>query len=137
MANNNMMDIAALLKSYDNADLSRGMLDVSNGMATSQNKLGAAIDAMLQEKGNYTDNTMNWLRDMYGITATNKTEAEEQLAILKALGQGKSKGMKMMEGAKLGASVGSDLGSMIAQMLPESKETLAAGPRGFGVVGRK
>lgn len=133
MANNDMMDIGALLKKYDAFDLSQGILNANNDMAKSQNELDAALDAMLQEKGNYSDNTMNWLRDMYGINATNKIEAHEQLALLKALGQGKSKGMQQLESAKVGA----DLGSKLAQMLPESKETLAAGPRGFGVVGRK
>lgn len=133
MVNNNTMGLGDLLTKYNEADLAQSMLDANNGMAKSQKELGKAIDAMLQGNGNYTDNTMNWLRDMYGITATNKTEAEEQLAILKALGQGKSKGMQQLEGIKAGA----DLGSKLAQMLPESKETLAAGPRGFGVVGRK
>lgn len=94
-------------------------------------------DILNSYNGNFTDNTMNWMQEMYGITATNKTEAIEQLALLKALGQGKSKGMRMLEGAKAGADLGSDMLSKIAQMLPESHETLAAGPRGFGVVGRK
>lgn len=104
MADNSVMDLDALLKSYE---------------------------------GNYTDNTMDWLRDMYGITATNRTEALEQLALLQTLGQGKSKGSQMLEGVKAGAGIGSDLGSKLAQLLPESKETLVAGPRGFGIVGRK
>ena len=133
MANNNTMGLGDLLSRYNEADLAQSMLNANSAMAKSQKELDAAIDAILQGNGNYTDNTMNWLHDMYGLTATNKTEVNEQLAILKSLGQGKSKGMKMLEGAKAGA----DLVSNLAQMLPESKETLAAGPRGFGVVGRK
>ena len=133
MANNNTMGLGELLSRYNEADLAQSMLNANSAMAKSQKELDAAIDAILQGNGNYTDNTMNWLRDMYGLTATNKTEVNEQLAILKSLGQGKSKGMKMLEGAKAGA----DLVSNLAQMLPESKETLAAGPRGFGVVSRK
>ena len=133
MANNNTMGLGDLLSRYNEADLAQSMLNANSAMAKSQKELDAAIDAILQGNGNYTDNTMNWLRDMYGLTATNKTEVNEQLAILKSLGQGKSKGMKMLEGAKAGA----DLVSNLAQMLPESKETLAAGPRGFGVVSRK
>lgn len=133
MANNNTMGLGDLLSRYNEADLAQSMLNANSAMAKSQKELDAAIDAILQGNGNYTDNTMNWLHDMYGLTATNKTEVNEQLAILKSLGQGKLKGMKMLEGAKAGA----DLVSNLAQMLPESKETLAAGPRGFGVVSRK
>ena len=127
------MGLGDLLSRYNEADLAQSMLNANSAMAKSQKELDAAIDAILQGNGNYTDNTMNWLHDMYGLTATNKTEVNEQLAILKSLGQGKLKGMKMLEGAKAGA----DLVSNLAQMLPESKETLAAGPRGFGVVSRK
>ena len=104
MADNNIMDLDALLKSYN---------------------------------GNFTDNTMNWLHDMYGTTATNRTEAIEQLALLKALGEGKSEGMRMLESAKAGAGIGSDVISKLAQLLPESKETVAASPRGFSVIHRK
>lgn len=94
-------------------------------------------DILNSLNGNFTDSTMNWMREMYGVTATNKTEAIEQLALLRALGEGKSKGMRMLEGAKAGADLGSDMLSKIAQMLPESHETVAAGPRGFGIVRRK
>lgn len=133
MANNNVMDIDALLKSYDDVNFSRGFLNANNEQAKSLNELYAAYNAMRDTQKNVSPRTRDWLRDNYGIVGETDDEIQEQLAILKDLGQVKSKGMKMLEGAKAGA----DLGSKIAQMLPESKETLAAGPRGFGVVGRK
>ena len=133
MANNNVMDIDALLKSYNDADFSKGFLNTNNEQAKSLNELYAAYNAMRETQKNISPRTRDWLRDNYGVVGETDDEIQEQLAILKDLGQVKSKGMKMLEGAKTGA----DLGSKIAQMLPESKEILAAGPRSFGVVSRK
>ena len=133
MANNNVMDITALLKSFDDVNFSKGFLNANNEQAKSLNELYAAYNAMRETQKNISPRTRDWLKDNYGIVGETDDEIQEQLAVLKELGQAKSKGMEMLEGAGIGA----DVGSKIAQMLPESKETLAAGPRGFGVVGRK
>jgi hypothetical protein len=134
MANNNIMDIAALLKSYDDdVNLSRGVLNINNDQAKSLNEIYAAYNAMRKEQENISPRTRDWLKENYGIVGETNDEIQEQLAVLKELGQGKSKGMEMLKGA----SVGADIGSKIAQMLPETKETLVAGPRGFGVVSRR
>ena len=133
MANNNMMDITALLKSFDEANLSNGILNVNNDQAKSLNEIYAAYNAMREAQENVSPRTRDWLKENYGIVGETQGEIQEQLAVLKELGQGKSKGMEMLKSAGIGA----DIGSKIAQMLPESKETLAAGPRGFGVVSRK
>lgn len=128
MANNNIMDIGALLKSYDDVDLSRGILNANNDQAKSLNELYAAYNTMREKQESVSPRTRDWLRDKYGIVGETNEEIQEQLAVLKELGQG-----KRLESA----GVGADLGSKLAQLLPETKETLAAGPRGFGVVGRK
>ena len=133
MVNNNTRDIDELLKRIDAVNLSQGILNINNDQSKSLSEIYAAYNAMREEQKNISPRTRDWLRDNYGIVGETDDEIQEQLAILKDLGQVKSKGMKMLEGAKAGA----DLGSKLAQMLPESKETLAAGPRGFGVVGRK
>lgn len=133
MANNNVMDITALLKSFDEANLSNGILNVNNDQAKSLNEIYAAYNAMREAQENVSPRTRDWLKENYGIVGETNDEIQEQLAVLKELGQGKSKGMEMLKSAGIGA----DIGSKIAQMLPETKETLAAGPRGFGVVGRK
>lgn len=135
MANNNttLNDFSDLLESYDNVDLSKGILGVNNDQAKSLNNIYAAYKAMREKQESISPRTRDWLRDNYGIVGESQDEIEEQIAILKELGQGKSKGMQRLEGAKAGA----DIGSKLAQLLPETKETLAAGPRGFGVVGRK
>jgi len=140
MANNNTMDLEALLNSYNIWDFAKGIGEANDSLSKQRNNIINAnrktMEDVIREhlpSNEYSDNTMNWLRDTYGINATNKLEATEQLAVLKALGEGKSKGMQMLEGAQAGA----DLVSKLAQMLPETKETVAAGPRGFGVVGRK
>lgn len=133
MANNNIMDITALLKSFDEANLSNGILNVNNDQAKSLNEIYAAYNAMREAQESVSPRTRDWLKENYGIVGETNDEIQEQLAVLKELGQGKSKGMEMLQGAGIGANIG----SKIAQMLPESKETLAAGPRGFGVVSRK
>lgn len=133
MANNNIMDITALLKSFDDANLSNGILNVNNDQAKSLNEIYAAYNAMREAQESVSPRTRDWLKENYGIVGETQGEIQEQLAVLKELGQAESKGMKMLNGAGVGASIG----SKIAQMLPETKETLAAGPRGFGVVGRK
>ena len=134
MANNNIMDIAALLKSFDDdVNLSRGVLNVNNDQAKSLNEIYSAYNAMRKEQENISPRTRDWLKENYGIVGETNDEIQEQLAVLKELGQTKSKGMEMLKGA----SAGADIGSKIAQMLPETKETLVAGPRGFGVVSRR
>lgn len=133
MANNNMMDITALLKSFDEANLSNGILNVNNDQAKSLNEIYAAYNAMREAHENVSPRTRDWLKENYSIVGETNDEIQEQLAVLKELGRGKSKEMEMLKGAVIGA----DIGSKIAQMLPETKETLVAGPRGFGVVSRK
>ena len=134
MANNNIKDIVALLKSYDDdVNLSQGILNVINDQAKSLNEIYAAYNAMKESQESVSPRTRDWLRNNYGIVGETRDEIEEQLAVLKDLGQSKSTGMKKLESA----GVGADLGSKLAQMLPETRETLVAGPRGFGVVGRK
>lgn len=133
MANNNIMDIGALLKSYDDVDLSRGILNANNDQAKSLNELYTAYNAMREKQESVSPRTRDWLRDNYGIVGETNDEIQEQLAVLKELGHGKSAGMKKLESAGAGA----ELGSKLAQLLPETKETLVAGPRGFGAVGRK
>lgn len=137
MANNNIMDITALLKSFDEANLSNDILNANNNQAKSLNEIYTAYNAMLGVQESVSPRTRDWLKENYGIVGETNDEIQEQLAVLKELGQGKSKGMGMLQGAGIGARIGASIGSKIDQMLPESKETLAAGPRGFGVVGRK
>lgn len=132
MVNNNTRDIDELLKRIDAVNLSQGILNVNNDQSKSLNEIYAAYNAMREEQKNISPRTRDWLKDNYGIVGETDDEIQEQLAVLKELGQIKSKGMALK-----GIGIGADVGSKIAQMLPESKETLAAGPRGFGVVGRK
>jgi hypothetical protein len=134
MANDNIMNIDALLKSFDDIKLSADISNINSSQAKSLNEILAAYNASREaQQATVSPRTRDWLRDNYGIVGETQSEIEEQLAVLKELGQGKSKGMTTMDGAKAGA----DLGAKLAALLPETHETLAAGPRGFGVVGRK
>lgn len=136
MANNNIMNIDALLKSFDDIKLSTDISNINSSQAKSLNEILASYTAMHEQQAReatVSPRTRDWLKENYGIVGENQSEIEEQLAVLKELGQGKSKGMMQMDGAKAGA----DLGAKLAALLPETHETLAAGPRGFGVVGRK
>lgn len=137
MANDNIMNIDALLKSLDDIKLSTDISNINSSRAKSLNEILAAYNASREaqqaQQATVSPRTRDWLRDNYGIVGETPSEIEEQLAVLKELGQGKSKGMAAMDGAKTGA----DLGAKLAALLPETHETLAAGPRGFGVVGRK
>lgn len=146
MASNNIMNLDALLKSFDNLKLSTDFLNANSGQAKALNDIYAAIEAQQAQQAQQalvSPRTRDWLKENYGIVGENQSEIEEQLAVLKELGQGESKMNKLKfasEGAKntlKGASAGADFGAKLAQQLPETKETLAAGPRGFGVVGRK
>ena len=132
MANiNNTMGLSDLLNSYKEADLAQSMVDINNKAAKSQNELDKALDAMLQGKGNYTEDTMNWLRDTLGLTATDKISANEQLALYKFLGLGKDNKKELMAKQlnELANTIGSPKGSTSSiQVTPA---------RGFGVVSRK
>ena len=134
MANNNMMGIDALLKSYDNLDLSQGMLDINNKAAKSQKELDAAIDALLNSKKKpLSERTKEYARRMYGMNVDTEQDLQEQSELRALLGKGDNEALQALQGAKAGA----DIGATLAKLLPEKSERLAAGPRGFGVVGRK
>lgn len=87
--------------------------------------------------------TLNKLLDMYGLDKSMTANELEKFILMQkdmkdaGLLTEDEKRAQKLAGIMKGAKAGTDFGSKLAELLPESTETVAAPARGFGVVHRK